>query len=82
LLQSQGRLNDAIEQYSEAVKLRPDTPLMRLNLGMALRTAGRPDNAIQELKQVIAAYPDNLKARSQLAATYQDKNMHQQAVNQ
>ncbi|MBA4075688.1 MAG: hypothetical protein C0508_11665, partial [Cyanobacteria bacterium PR.023] len=73
LLQSQGQLQEAVIEYDQAIKLRPDVVLFRLPLGIALRIAGNKDEAIHELALVVAAYPENLKALSQLAATYQDK---------
>ena len=43
----QGKLEQAIATYREALLLEPNFPEAYNNLGNALREAGRPDEAIQ-----------------------------------
>ena len=47
--------------------------MLHLNLGIAYRVAGNKEAAIAELRQLLLSYPDQLRARSQLAAAFQDK---------
>jgi len=62
----QGKLDDAIDSYRQAVDLDPDFPNARFNLGIALGDAKRYEDAHACLKQVVEAEPENAAAYNSL----------------
>lgn len=66
LLQSDGRLDQAIAHLRAAVAVRPDHPAARNNLGTALLAAGLVPEAIAEFASVARTSPDYLEARYNL----------------
>src|SRR5205823_5382190 len=52
-----GRLPDAVAQFEEALRLRPDEPEARSNLGSALQLQGRTREAMPHLRQAIRLAP-------------------------
>jgi Flp pilus assembly protein TadD/mono/diheme cytochrome c family protein len=67
LLQSEGRLDDALAHLRTAVEARPDHPAARNNLATALMAAGRPDEARAALLELVRQSPEYLPARYNLA---------------
>ncbi|MEZ4543105.1 MAG: tetratricopeptide repeat protein [Cyanobacteriota/Melainabacteria group bacterium] len=75
LLQGQGQLDEALHQYNEAIKLRPDVPLLRLNFGIALRVRDS-----RRCHSAAKAGNRNLSGplqRVRTCAAYQDKGDYQ-----
>jgi tetratricopeptide (TPR) repeat protein len=62
VLTAQGRYEDAIARYREALGLDPARTAVRLNLALALEKAGRPADAATELERVVAEAPQNRNA--------------------
>jgi tetratricopeptide (TPR) repeat protein len=58
LLQTLGRLDEAIGVLREAVAVRPAHAAARNGLGAALLAAGRPGEAVVEFERVLAATPE------------------------
>ncbi len=56
-----GRLDDAISQYGDAIRLAPDYVEARFNLGKALYAAGRTPEAIDEFEKTLRLRPDHAK---------------------
>ena len=50
----QGRLDDAIEQFSKAVEIKPDYLEARFNLGIALAARGRGTEAMEQYQTALA----------------------------
>jgi Flp pilus assembly protein TadD/mono/diheme cytochrome c family protein len=67
LLQSEGRLDDALAHLRKAVAARPDHPAARNNLATALLAGGRPDEARAVLAELVRQSPEYLPARYNLA---------------
>ncbi len=66
-LAGQGRMEDAIRQYNEALRIKPDDGDARYNLAnMLVRQAKYPE-AIAQYREVLKAAPDNIMARNNLA---------------
>jgi hypothetical protein len=66
-LQTLGRSREALEQFQIAVRERGDFVNARYNLARALLKSGRLDEAIDNLRAVVAAYPNDQAAREYLA---------------
>ena len=67
-LQTLGRSHEALEQFQLAVRLKSDFVNARYNLARSLIKAGRIDEAIENLRAVVAAYPNDRAARDYLAS--------------
>jgi predicted Zn-dependent protease len=62
VLAAQGRYEEAIARYGEALALDADRTAVRFNLAVALQKAGRPADAAVELERVVAERPDQRSA--------------------
>jgi len=69
-LDGQGRIAEAIVQYNEALKLKPDYAEVRNNLGVALGKQGRLDDAIAQLSEALRTKPDFVDAHNNLAIAF------------
>jgi predicted Zn-dependent protease len=73
ILFEEGRPADAIESHQKAVTLKPDAPLLRINLAHALietNDSARLDRAVDELKRASAREPENTMAWRLLSQAY------------
>ncbi len=52
-LELSGRLAEAVEAYREALRRAPRNPLGLVRLGLALRSAGRDEEANQAFQQAL-----------------------------
>jgi Flp pilus assembly protein TadD/mono/diheme cytochrome c family protein len=66
VLQTTGRLEEALIQFREAVRLRPGDVTARNSLGTALEQLGRLDEAVAELREAVRLDPDYPSARYNL----------------
>jgi len=62
VLAAQGRYDEAIAYYREALAVDARRTAVRLNLAVALQKAGRPAEAAPELERVVAESPTNRNA--------------------
>ncbi len=66
-LAGQGRMEDALRQYNEALRIKPDDADARYNLAnMLVRQAKYPE-AIAQYREVLKTAPGNVMARNNLA---------------
>ncbi len=65
-----GMHDEAVEEYTKALKLNPDFVDIRTKLGIALRDSQKYDDALKNLKQVVSERPDYIPARLALALCY------------
>ena len=56
-LQEEGRLQAAIAEYDEAIRLDPELALAYINLGAAYDGLGQHERAIQDYDEAILLYP-------------------------
>ena len=73
ILFEEGRPAEAIESHARAVQLKPDAPLLRINLAHALIETNDPanlDRAVDELKRAVAREDDNTLAWRLLSQAY------------
>jgi tetratricopeptide (TPR) repeat protein len=61
-----GRLNDAIAQYEEALRLKPDIAGAHSNLGNALEVEGRTADAIAQYEEALRLKPDIAEVHNNL----------------
>ena len=65
-LPHQGKLDEAIADYREAIRLKPDYLEAHSNLGVALASQGKPEEAIAECREAIRLKPGLAEAHSNL----------------
>ena len=73
ILFEEGRPAEAVAAHREAVRLKPDAPLLRVNLAHALietNDKAKLDEAIDQLKHAVVAEKDNTMAWRLLAQAY------------
>jgi Flp pilus assembly protein TadD len=62
-----GIAGDAAKEYQAALKLKPDYAPARLNLANSQIKAGRLDEAIENLQQLLAVNPEDASTKSRLS---------------
>jgi tetratricopeptide (TPR) repeat protein len=62
----QGRLQEAIGQYEQALRIRPDYAEAHNNLGVILERAGRMREAIEHYEEAVRVQPDYAEAHYNL----------------
>lgn len=77
--QQRGDDQTAIAKYQALLKLRPDVPEVRANLGAALAHAGRYDEAIEQYRAALPKAPANKALALNLALAYYKKGDFAQA---
>jgi len=65
-LANKGRIGEAISQFQEALRLKPDDAHAHNNLGNAFLNTGRIDEAISQYQEAIRLKPDYAEARYNL----------------
>ncbi len=75
-----GRLPEAVAQYEEALRLKPDYPLARTNFGNVLVQSGKPPEAIDQYQQALRSEPRRADAWIGLASAYSQLNRSEDAA--
>jgi len=68
-LAATGRLDDAVQHYTEAVRIDPNNAPAHSNLGLVLRSQGRLQEAAAHFREVVRIVPTNAAARDTLGLT-------------
>lgn len=79
-LQDEGRLEEAVELYLQALELDPEFCDAMDNLGLAYRWLGELDQAIYYYEQSIAIYPENRTAHQNLGLAYRMQERWEDAL--
>jgi tetratricopeptide (TPR) repeat protein len=79
---NKGQTDEAIRQYEEAIRLKPDYTNARYNLGVAFYQLGRIDEAIRQFQEVIRLKPDHAEARNNLGSAFGRKGQTDEAIRQ
>ena len=81
-LAAQGKFDEAIAEFREALRLEPDSAETHWNLGLALASRGAPEEAIAHLRRVVQLDPTNGQAHYDLASTLLEARQLEDAVDQ
>ena len=75
-----GQYDDGIKKYEEALRLDQTNNSIRLNFALAYYKSARPNEAIPQLKRVLASEPEAKNAYLVLADCYLQTGQHQEVV--
>ena len=81
-LVAQGKFDEAIAEFREALRLEPDSAETHWNLGRTLASHGAPEEAITHLRRVVQLDPTNGQAHYDLASTLLEVRQLKDAVDQ
>jgi protein O-mannosyl-transferase len=81
-LDDKGQIDEAIRQYREAIRLKPNYPDAHNNLGIALDNKGQTGEAIQQFREAIRLKPDHLDAHYNLGNTLPKAGQMDEAIRQ
>jgi len=81
-LAGQGRIDEAIAQLSEALRLKPDFPKAHVDLGVALAGQGRIDEAIAQFSEALRLQPDFPEAHVNLGVALARQGRSDEAMAQ
>jgi tetratricopeptide (TPR) repeat protein len=79
LMQRDGREDEAVAAFEQALDVAPQFVDARYNLGLVLLREGRPAEAEQQLKQVVAERAQDKDARYALASAYFHQGLYEKA---
>jgi tetratricopeptide (TPR) repeat protein len=80
ILLRKGDTDGAIQQYGEAIKIKPDFVGAQVNLGYALARRGRFDEAISHYEQAVKLKPDSAEAHNDLGHALVEKGRFDDAI--
>ena len=80
-LAAQGKMDSAIEHYSEALRIRPDFMSTYISMGIVLREQGNYDAAIRQFRKALRIDPDNAIAHNNLGVVLARKGKDKEAVS-
>jgi Flp pilus assembly protein TadD len=81
-LDKKGQLAEAIEQFQETIRLKPDHAQALNNLGIALARKGQINEAIPLLQEAIRLKPDNAEAHYNLGIVLAGNGQTDAAIRQ
>ena len=81
-LMTQGRLEEALNEFQTAAKLKPDSPENLCNVGVALAEMGRLDEAIVQFQDAVRLNPDYGLAHQNLGMALERKEQLDQATHE
>jgi Flp pilus assembly protein TadD len=79
-LSQQGKSEEAIAEFREALRLRSELPGVRINLGNALQDQGKLEEAIAEYRQALRLKPDYPEAHFNLGNALQKQGKLEEAI--
>ncbi len=79
---NQGRLDLAVDQYTQTLRIHPDHSQAHNNLGSVLLEMGRTNEAISHYRQAVRIDPDYADARYNLGIAYVNTGKIDRAVQQ
>jgi protein O-mannosyl-transferase len=82
VLADQGKLDDAISHYSEALRIKPNYADAHNNLGVALSDQGKLDEAIAQYSEALRIKPDYVDAHNNLGVALAEQGKLDEAIAQ
>ena len=79
-LAGEGKAEEAISHYNEALRIRPSYATARTNLGAALAKQGKLDEAISNYQEVLRSKPDLAEAHMDLGAALAGQGKIDEAI--
>ena len=79
-LASQGKTNEAVRQYFEALRINPKLSAAHLNLGVCLREEGKLDEAIEHFSNVLQTNPNSAGAYYEIGVALEKMDKFDAAV--
>jgi tetratricopeptide (TPR) repeat protein len=80
-LQSQGKLDEAVNQYRRALQVKPNYVEAHNNLGIALQLQGKPDEAISHYRRALQIDPGYVEAHYNMGITFRAQGRHDEAIS-
>lgn len=80
-LGAEGRLDEALAQYSEAVNIKPDYDLAQYSIGMVLLKKDRGEESIPHFVQALRLNPGNAEAHASLGFALYEKGRVDEAID-
>jgi tetratricopeptide (TPR) repeat protein len=80
VLFAEGKIEDAIDQYNEAIRITPDYTETYNNRGMAYADLGQHQRAIEDYNEAIRITPDYAKAYNNRGVAYATLGQYQRAI--
>jgi len=77
----QGRLTDALQRYSEALRMKPDYAEAQYNIGTILMRQGRLTDALQHYFEALRMKPDYADAHNNLGIALARQGRLKEAIN-
>jgi lipoprotein NlpI len=81
-LEKKGQIDEAIRQYQEAIRLKPDFAESHSNLGAILGMQGQTDEAISQFQEAVRLVPDDATAHYNLGTALGVKGQVDEAISQ
>jgi tetratricopeptide (TPR) repeat protein len=79
---ARGQTDEAIRQYQEALRLKPNYADAHNNLGAALGQKGRTDEAIRQFHEAVRLKPNHADAHNNLGVALGQKGQTDEAIRQ
>ena len=79
-LKDQGKLDDAIEAYKQALAIKPDYAEAHYNMGIALEEHGKLEEAIQAYNKALSIKPDYAEAYNNMGITLKEQGKLDEAI--
>jgi len=79
-LQNQGRTEEAIEHYLQALRIKPDYEEAHNNLGNVLKNQGRTKEAIAHYLKALRIKPDFVEAHNNLGNVMENQGRTEEAI--
>jgi tetratricopeptide (TPR) repeat protein len=70
LLSQEGKLDDAIKEYKEGLRINPNHAEAHYKLGLAFMAQGRLDESLKEYKECLVVDPNHADAHNKLGLVY------------
>jgi tetratricopeptide (TPR) repeat protein len=82
LMEKDGGMDEAIGEYREAIRLRPDDPRLRLSAALDLSDRGKLDEAIIEAQEAVRLEPRDMMFHAALASMLQKQGSLNEAIEE